>query len=570
MVSKEYVIRYYIEGELTEWEPNKYFSTEETELYIPEQTGYTFDGWYNNADYSGEIVNSIPEGSVGAMDLFGRWTPNPYTITMYPNGGDVPQVSATVTYDNEFNLPVPTKTGYKFLGWYYGQRKITDEYGVGLQTWNIADNITVEAKYEPIKYKIFLDLNEGDTLLGDSIIEVEYDSEYQLPTATYYGGAFLGWYQLSYRGTQYTDKNGKSLKPYTIAGDTVMYANWDYYLYNIRLVKKHSQEPDTHYVLISFPRIYYETSYTFTADDEMTYQNDVRLFTDWQIIRGFESDFSSTNQWETYSTEKDIEFSPKIIRELFYHDLKDNNTVTIRARYATAKNTCIAEGTLITLADGTQKPVEKLTGDEQLLVWNFEKGIFDTAPILFVDSDKQALYEVVYLHFADGGIVKVLTEHAFWDFDLNKFIYLRNDAAKYIGHYFNKQTTDKDGNLTYCKVQLVSVEIREEQTTAWSPLTYGYMGYYVNGMLSMPGAGESFINIFEVDSETMTYDKDSMEEDIMTYDLYTYEEFAELVPVSREVFEAFNGKYLKISIAKGNTTIERILELVEIYKEFLQ
>lgn len=52
---------------------------------------------------------------------------------------------------------------------------------------------------------------------------------------------------------------------------------------------------------------------------------------------------------------------------------------------------CLAEGTMITLADGTQKAVEQLTGNEKLLVWNLLTGEFDIAPMVFIDSDLAAL-----------------------------------------------------------------------------------------------------------------------------------------------------------------------------------
>ena len=43
------------------------------------------------------------------------------------------------------------------------------------------------------------------------------------------------------------------------------------------------------------------------------------------------------------------------------------------------QDSCVAEGTLITLADGSQVPVENLTGGEMLLVWNLYTGSFDIA-----------------------------------------------------------------------------------------------------------------------------------------------------------------------------------------------
>ncbi len=56
---------------------------------------------------------------------------------------------------------------------------------------------------------------------------------------------------------------------------------------------------------------------------------------------------------------------------------------------------------------------------------------------------------------------------------------------------------------------------------------------------------------------------------IQTYGLFSYEEFYELVPVSEEVFEAFNGQYLKVAIGKGLIDIEGIVALVERYAEYL-
>ena len=231
---------------------------------------------------------------------------------------------------------------------------------------------------------------------------------------------------------------------------------------------------------------------------------------------------------------------------------------------------CIADGTLITLADGTQKAVEKLTGDEMLLAWNLKTGTFDVAPILFIDHDPAKITEIINLRFSDNTEVKVIYEHGFWDFDLNRYVYMTTaDAAQYIGHWFNKQTVDENGNMTWTKVQLVDVEITEEYTSAWSPVTYGHLCYYVNGMLSMPGGIEGMFNIFEV-GEDMKYDAEAMEKDIQTYGLFTYEEFAELVPVPEEMFNAVSGQYLKVAIGKGLITVERLQQLVDRYGVFFE
>lgn len=234
------------------------------------------------------------------------------------------------------------------------------------------------------------------------------------------------------------------------------------------------------------------------------------------------------------------------------------------------KKNCVAEGSLITLADGTQKAVEDLTGSEQLLVWNLFTGTFDTAPILFIEHDPVREYEVISLMFSDGTTVKVISEHGFWDFDLNEYVFLRSDAAKYIGHWFNKQTTNENGNFSYTRVQLTNVIVQNGFTSAWSPVTYGHLCYYVNGMLSMPGATTGLINIFNVDTDTMKIDETKFNEDIAEYGLFTYEEFAAIIPVPEVVFEAFGGKYFKVAIGKGILSWDMINALVVRYSEFFE
>ena len=163
----------------------------------------------------------------------------------------------------------------------------------------------------------------------------------------------------------------------------------------------------------------------------------------------------------------------------------------------------------------------------------------------------------------------MIAEHGFWDFDLNRYVYItKENAQNYVGHWFNKQTNDENG-MTWTKVKLTEVVITEEFTAAWSPVTYGHLCIYVNGMLSMPGATSIFANIFEVNADTMQIDMEKYLQDIETYGLFTYEEFAELYDVSEDVFDAFNGQYLKVAIGKGIVDEERIGLLVEYYKNIM-
>lgn len=192
-------------------------------------------------------------------------------------------------------------------------------------------------------------------------------------------------------------------------------------------------------------------------------------------------------------------------------------------------------------------------------------GTFDSAPILCIDSDPLSMYEVIQLSFSDGTTVDVISEHGFFDVDLNKYVYLDEHAADYIGHCFIKQSADG-----MVQVALEDVTIVQKSTTAYSPVTYGHLCYFVNGVLSIPGGVDGLFNIFEVDSDTMRYDGEAMAADIEQYGLYTYEELNALVPVPEVMFDAVNGQYLKVAVGKGIITIEQIGELVERYADLFE
>ena len=230
---------------------------------------------------------------------------------------------------------------------------------------------------------------------------------------------------------------------------------------------------------------------------------------------------------------------------------------------------CIAIGTLITLADGSQVPVESLTGNEDLLVWDMQTGTFTSAPIMFIDKDPYNIYRIINLSFSDGTTLKIITEHALWDYNLNRYVFMDEQSSQYIGHWFNKQTISDSGQFINLKVQLIDVSITTEYSVAYSPVTYNHLCYYVNGMLSMPGATEGLINIFDVDPITMSYDTKAMTADITQYGLFSYEEFSKLFSVSEDVFIAFNGQFLKVSIGKGLITIDELQNLIQQYAEFL-
>jgi hypothetical protein len=67
----------------------------------------------------------------------------------------------------------------------------------------------------------------------------------------------------------------------------------------------------------------------------------------------------------------------------------------------------------------------------------------------------------------------------------------------------------------------------------------------------------------------MQYDQEAFLADIEEYGLFSYEEFAEIYPIHEAIFNAFGGKYMKVSIGKGLIDYDTLGELIIKYSEFL-
>lgn len=88
-------------------------------LVEPFKEGHVFLGWYANADFTGEKITVVDK----TMKVYAKWldlnAPAPtHNITYNLNGGSFEgEVENIYTEGKEFTLPIPIKTGYRFLGW---------------------------------------------------------------------------------------------------------------------------------------------------------------------------------------------------------------------------------------------------------------------------------------------------------------------------------------------------------------------------------------------------------------------------------------------------------------------
>lgn len=107
--------------------------------------GYTFGGWYTNAEFEDDAVTSIAKGSTGDTTFYAKWIPETYNITYNIDGEAADLTPNTYTAEAVVALPEPTKDGYEFDGW-YGNAEYTGEKVISIEAASTGDT-TFYAKW---------------------------------------------------------------------------------------------------------------------------------------------------------------------------------------------------------------------------------------------------------------------------------------------------------------------------------------------------------------------------------------------------------------------------------------
>lgn len=503
---------------------SKQYGKTDIKLPTPESALNWFVGWTENEDGSGTkyaagATYNTPEKDV---TLYAQWSPKYYVI-FDPSGGSVTAhyqyegYQADIYEGKALTLPTPTTTdpSEAFVGWYIGDTQVTSPY-------TPTANVTLTAKWNT-KVTVSYSANGGDTTPASQTIG--QGASITLATApTKTGYTFKGWSD----GTT-TYSAGAS---YTVNANVTMIAQWTVNSYNIKASSLSNASFTVKYN--GNTEVISNTSTTVSVP----YGTSVTITVSYTESSSQSCTIKSGNSTYTSGTAFNM---PAANVELT----------------ASSESSCILPGTLITMADGTQKPVEEIVAGDMLLTWDLTTGDYGKKPVVFNDHTEQPeeWIDVIYVTFSDGTNIGIVYEHGFFDMDLGKYVYLDENAAQYIGHAFIKE----DGST----VTLTDVEIKHEYTKYYSPTTFGDLCYYTDGMLSMPGGISGLFNIFDVDTDTMKYDEAKMQANIETYGLLDIDAFGGMI--AEDMFNAFNGKYLGIAVGKGNLTWEYIAYLAERY-----
>ena len=476
-------------------------------LPTPTRTHYTFNGWSDGTNtYAGGTSYTVN----GDVTLTAQWTINQYTVSYNHNGGDGSTASATVNAGTVIKLPTaPTRTHYTFNGWSDG----TTTYQAD-QSYTVNGNVALVAQWTINQYTVSYNHNGGDGSTASA--KVNAGTVIKLPNAPSRSGyRFTGWFD----GSNAYQAGAN----YTVNGNVTFTAQWiAQYTVKYDINGGNSTTPSSQTV---------DAGQSINLPAAPTHRS--KSFKGWYDKSSGGNRLGGAN--DTYTP---------------------TASITIYAQW----ESCLAEGTLITMADGTLKAIEDIVVGDEVLTWSFISGTYEIVPVSLALDDGAAEYTILTLSFDDGAALRIIDEHGIFDADLNEYAYINaENISEYIGHTFVK--LNADGSVATTK--LTGYSLSTEVIGCYTLQTAFNVNCVAEGLLTQtPPLCEGYFDYFEM-GDFMKYDEAKMQADIEKYGLYTYEDFQDYL--TYDAFIAFNGPYLKVAVGKGYFTFEYLIEQIKAF-----
>lgn len=223
----------------------------------PVRTGYTFAGWYKEAECK-NAWNFSTDNVTGDIALFAGWTVNTYTVSFDARGGIADPMSKATTYDSAYGeLPTPSRTGYIFGGWYqnsgYTGSPVTSETVV-----KTASDHTLYAKWI---CSVTFDSQGGSAVAS---VTAPINSKITAPTQpTRTGYTIAGWYKDA------ACKHVWNFSKNKVTSNITLYAKWKINKYTVAFNSEGgsrvSSKKTNYNTTITAPKQPKRTGYTFAG-----------------------------------------------------------------------------------------------------------------------------------------------------------------------------------------------------------------------------------------------------------------------------------------------------------------
>lgn len=136
--------------------------------------------------------------------------------------------------------------------------------------------------------------------------------------------------------------------------------------------------------------------------------------------------------------------------------------------------TCFIKDTNIILVNRAEKKIQDITYDDELLVWNFDEGKYDSAKPLWIKKAQTTTW-YYRLTFSDGTVLKVTGDypkaHSLYSVDDGKFIHANELVGKKVYTLNGIQTLEK-------------CEEMHEEVEFYNIITDYHMNLFAEGILT--------------------------------------------------------------------------------------
>jgi len=252
--AKEYTITFDSQGGTVCAEGKVVYNGNYPPLPTPEKTGHEFKGWFTDTTCTTPL--SAIHQETNGITLYAKWEVKDYTISFESVGGSACNSIKVIYGEQYFNqaeetkkIPIPTRTGYEFLGWYTAEnggtlivQKNTEQKAI--PTYDIAGNSTLYAHWKALDYTVTLDYQDSLSVSKAKVqpekkdtIMVTYGGKYNsLPVKeniTRDGYIFDGWFTSQAAGAQIL--NDTTVTESAGSSGNTLYAHWTPRSYTITM-----------------------------------------------------------------------------------------------------------------------------------------------------------------------------------------------------------------------------------------------------------------------------------------------------------------------------------------------
>lgn len=191
------------------------------DLPVATRDYYIFDGWFTEADGGDEITEDYVRNTDLPIRVYAHWTPMTYIMEFDANGGVCEVSNKTYFVDTDIGeLPVPTRDGYNFSGWYIEAETPAIHVTPTYQQAN-TNTVMVTARWTAMPYVVMFKPNGGSCKEESRLAHVDTPlGDLPVPTRDYY--TFIGWFTAAEGGERVDATYQKSTTQ-----PLFLYAHWE-------------------------------------------------------------------------------------------------------------------------------------------------------------------------------------------------------------------------------------------------------------------------------------------------------------------------------------------------------